>query len=174
VQVLFDAETLAARIAELATAIRNDLGDAPLVAVCVLKGSVLFTADLVRALGGDVEMEFLGVSSYAGTESTGQVRITHDLKASVRGRHVLIVEDIVDTGLTLSYLKATLAMREPASLHVVSLLDKPSRRTVDVHADYVGFPIEDRFVVGYGLDLDERYRNLPFVGVYEPAVDGDL
>lgn len=170
-KVLFDPDTLATRVGELGAEIRAELGDVPIVAVCVLKGSILFTADLVRAIGGDVRIEFLGVSSYEGTESTGHVRITHDLKTPVKGEHVLIVEDIVDTGLTLSYLHSALRVREPASLHVASLLDKPSRNSTGAKADFVGFTIEDRFVVGYGLDLDERYRNLPFVGIYEPGVD---
>jgi len=171
-KTLFDAATLDQRTQELGAQIRADYGDEAITAVCVLKGSVMFTADLVRAIGGDVRLEFLGVSSYVGTESTGQVRITHDLRDSVRGKHVLIVEDIVDTGLTLEYLIAALAMREPASLKVAALLSKPARRTVDVEADYCGFSIEDHFVVGYGLDLDERYRNQPWIGIYEPGVDG--
>ena len=123
-KTLFDAQTLKQRIDELGATIRADYGDEPITAVCVLKGSILFTADLVRAIGGDVRIEFLGVSSYSGTESTGQVRITHDLRDSVRGKHVLIVEDIVDTGLTLEYLLASMEMREPASLKVASLLSK--------------------------------------------------
>jgi hypoxanthine phosphoribosyltransferase len=170
-QVLFDADTLATRIEELGARIRADHGPVPIVAICVLKGSILFTADLIRAIGGDVRIEFLGVSSYHGTQSTGQVRITHDLRTSIEGQHVLVVEDIVDTGLTLEYLLKALAVRQPASLKVASLLDKPSRRKSSVQADYTGFVIEDRFVVGYGLDLDERYRNLPFVGIYEPGID---
>lgn len=147
------------------------MGPEPITAICVLKGSVLFASDLVRAIPGDVRLEFLGVSSYEGTESTGHVRITHDLKSSIAGKHCLVVEDIVDTGLTLHYLLAQLRAREPASLRVVSLLDKPARRTVPVAADYVGFTIEDEFVIGYGLDLDERYRNLSEVAVFEPEVD---
>ncbi|MFK7931357.1 MAG: hypoxanthine phosphoribosyltransferase [Myxococcota bacterium] len=171
-KTLFDASTLHNRIAELGAQIRADVGDEPIVAVCVLKGSILFTADLVRAIGGDVRIEFLGVSSYEGTESTGEVRITHDLRTHVQDTHLLVVEDIVDTGLTLSFLLKALAVRNPASLRVAALLDKPSRRTSGVQADYIGFTIEDQFVVGYGLDLDERYRNLPFVAIYEPDVDG--
>lgn len=171
-KVLFDADTLHQRIAELGREIRADHGDVPIVAICVLKGSILFTADLVRAIGGDVRIEFLGVSSYAGTESTGEVAITHDLRSAIAGAHVLVVEDIVDTGLTLSYLMGLLTARSPASLKIASLLDKPSRRTSEVTADYVGFTIEDQFVIGYGLDLDERFRNLPFVGIYEPDIDG--
>lgn len=166
-KVLFDADTLGSRIRTLGAQIRADHGEDPLVAVCVLKGSVLFAADLVRAIPGDVRLEFLGVSSYSGTESTGDVRITHDLRASVRGARVLIIEDIVDTGLTLDYLLRAFQVREPASLKVATLLDKPSRRRAPVVPDYTGFVIDDHFVVGFGLDLDERYRNLPFVGIYE-------
>lgn len=171
-KVLLDTESLNRRIAELGRTIREDHGDVPIVAICVLKGSVMFFADLARAIGGDVRLEFLGVSSYEGTTTTGEVRITHDLKGEVRGKHVLIAEDIVDTGLTLSFLLRALQVREPASLKVASLLDKPSRRTADVRADYVGFTIEDQFVIGYGLDLDERFRNLPYIAIYEPGIDG--
>jgi hypoxanthine phosphoribosyltransferase len=131
----------------------------------------MFLADLVRAIGGDVRIEFLGVSSYKGTESSGEVRITHDLKTSIEGRHVLIIEDIVDTGLTLQYLLRMLEVRRPLSLKVAALLSKPARRQSDVPVDYVGFSIEDHFVIGYGLDLDERFRNLAYVGIYEPGLD---
>jgi hypoxanthine phosphoribosyltransferase len=166
-RTMFSAEEIAARIAELGPAIRAASGDVPITAICVLKGSVLFAADLVRAIPGDVRLEFLGVSSYEGTASTGHVQITHDLRASIAGRHCLVVEDIVDTGLTLHYLLGQLRAREPASLRVASLLDKPSRRRVAVEPDFVGFTIPDAFVIGYGLDLDERYRNLPYVAIYE-------
>jgi len=165
--VLFDAPTLAERIQQLGKQIRADHADDAIIAVCVLKGSVMFAADLIRAIPGDVRFEFLGVSSYSGTESTGEVRITLDLRTSIRGARVLIIEDIVDTGLTLEYLLRALQVREPASLKVASLLDKPSRRRALVAPDYVGFVIEDHFVVGFGLDLDDRFRNLPFVAIYE-------
>lgn len=166
--VLLDAETLQTRITALGVEIREVYGpDVPIIAIGVLKGSIVFLADLVRTIDGPVELEFLGVSSYEGTRSTGQVRITHDLHGPIKGKHVLIVEDIVDTGLTLSYLREMLEMREPASLRVVALLDKPSRRTSPVQVEFTGFQIEDKFVVGYGLDLDERYRNLPYVGIYQ-------
>ena len=169
--ILIDQDTLATRITSLGREIREAHGeDASIVAICVLKGSVLFFADLVRAIGGDVRLEFLGVSSYEGTSSTGEVRITHDLRTEIRGRHVVVGEDIVDTGLTLSFLLKALRVRDPASLTVAALLDKPSKRTVDVHADHVGFSIDDHFVIGYGLDLDEKYRNLPFVAIYRPGV----
>ncbi|MFT4621663.1 MAG: hypoxanthine phosphoribosyltransferase [Myxococcota bacterium] len=161
---LIDAETIATRTAELGARIRADYAGKPLVCVGVLKGSVVFLADLVRHLDPTTRLEFLAVSSYSGTQSTGTVRITHDLKSDVSDCHVLIVEDIVDTGLTLSYLYKLLETRKPASLRIVTLLDKPSKRKVPVPVDYIGFKIEDRFVVGYGLDLDEEYRTLPFVG----------
>ena len=173
-KTLFSEDTLQQRIGELGKEIRSVYGDEPITAVCVLKGSFMFLADLVRAIGGDVQIEFLGVSSYKGTESSGEVRITHDLKASIEDQNVLIIEDIVDTGLTLEYLLRMLQVRRPKTLRVAALLDKPARRRVSVPVDYVGFSIEDRFVIGYGLDLDERYRNLPFVGIYEPGVDGDV
>jgi hypoxanthine phosphoribosyltransferase len=165
---LITPEQIAARIAEMGAQIREAVGDGPIVAVGVLKGSFLFLADLVRQIPGDVRIEFLGVASYHGTESSGVVRITHDLQTSVDGAHLLVVEDIVDTGLTLDFLLRTLECKGPASLHVAALLDKPSRRRVDVPVHFVGFTIPDAFVVGYGLDLDQRYRNLPYVGIYRP------
>ena len=165
---LIDEDALRSRIQELGKQIRADYGpDTPITAIGVLKGSIVFMSDLVRQIPGPVELEFLGVSSYEGTESTGQVRITHDLHGSIKDKHVLVVEDIVDTGLTLSYLRDLLSVREPASLKVVALLDKPSRRTSPVDVEYIGFEIPNAFVVGYGLDLDERYRNVPYVGLYE-------
>jgi hypoxanthine phosphoribosyltransferase len=166
VDVFIDEERIAARVAELGAQIRANYGDAPVLCIGVLKGSIMFLSDLMRAIPGHVECGFLGVSSYEGTESSGVVRITHDLRTSIEGKHVLIVEDIVDTGLTLEFLLETLSVRRPASLKVASLLDKPSRRKSNVRPDYVGFTIEDRFVVGYGLDLDEAYRNLPYVGLF--------
>ncbi|MEZ4240168.1 MAG: hypoxanthine phosphoribosyltransferase [Myxococcota bacterium] len=166
-KVLIDAERIAARVRELGAELRAACpADAQLVVVGVLKGSFLFMADLVRAIDGPLSCEFLGVSSYVGTESSGAVQITQDLRADVSGRHVLLVEDIVDTGLTLEYLRRTIQARNPASLRVVALLDKPSRRQVQVEVDLVGFEIPDLFVVGYGLDLDQLYRNLPYIGVF--------
>lgn len=165
---LLDSETLARRIAELGAEVRAAHGpDVPITCIAVLKGSVVFLADLIRAIPGPLEIEFLGVSSYEGTSSTGVVRITHDLHGSIEGKHCVIVEDILDTGLTLSFLRETLAVRNPASLKICTLLDKPSRRKVPVEAEFVGFQIPNAFVVGFGLDLDERYRNLPYVGIYE-------
>jgi hypoxanthine phosphoribosyltransferase len=166
---LIEEARIAARVRELGAQLRADHGDAAITLVAVLKGSFLFLADLARAIPGDVRVEFLGVASYhGGTESSGAVRITHDLRSPLEGRHVVLVEDIVDTGRTVDYLRRMLAVRNPASLRVASLLDKPSRREVPVEVDYVGFTIPDAFVVGYGLDLGELYRNLPYVAVYEP------
>lgn len=165
-ETLISAERIAARVAELGAGIRRGYpSDATLTAVGVLKGSFMFMADLVRALDGPVLVEFLGVSSYVGTRSSGAVQIIQDLRVDIAGKHVLLVEDIVDTGLTLDYLRRTLAARNPASLQVVALLDKPSRRQVEVTVDHVGFEIPDLFVAGYGLDFDQLHRNLPYVGV---------
>lgn len=166
-EVMFDAETLAARVAELGPIVRGWFGpDEVVTVVGVLKGSFLFMADLVRAIDGPVHCEFLGVASYEGTQSTGAVQVTHDLRSDIAGKHVVVVEDIVDTGLTLDYLLRTLRARGPASLRVVALLDKAEKREVEVPVDLVGFTIPDAFVVGYGLDLDQAYRNLPFIGVF--------
>jgi hypoxanthine phosphoribosyltransferase len=155
------------RVAELARAIREDHGaGTPVHLVAVLKGAFMFLADLIRAIEGPVTCDFIAVSSYgAGTTSSGEVRLTKDLDRSLEGRHVVIVEDIVDTGLTLSYLQDILRARDPRSLKTACLLSKPSRRKVDVKVEYIGFSIEDQFVVGYGLDFDERYRNLSYIGV---------
>ncbi len=168
-EVMISEERLRARVQEMAEQIRADIGAAPLTCIGVLKGSFVFMADLVRVLGGDMRCEFLGVSSYGGgTRSSGEVKITHDLRRSLEGQDVLIIEDIVDSGRTLSFLRRMLALREPRSLRCVSLLDKPSRREVEAVAEYVGFSIPDRFVVGYGLDFDGRFRNLPHIAVYDP------
>ena len=147
----------------------RDFGpDTPIHLVAVLKGAFMFLADLIRAIDGPVTCDFIAVSSYgSGTTSSGEVRLTKDLDRSLEGRDVIIVEDIVDTGLTLSYLQEILRAREPQSLRTACLLSKPSRRKVDVQVEYIGFTIEDRFVVGYGLDFDEQYRNLPYIGVLD-------
>ena len=168
-RVLIPEEKLRARIDELGAQIRSDFGDKPVTCVCVLKGSFIFAADLVRAIGGEVKCEVLGVSSYqGGTQSSGVVKITKDLSKPIEGQHVIIVEDIIDTGLTLHYLLEMLSVRKPKSLSVCTLLDKPANREVDMAADYVGFAIPDEFVVGFGLDFAELYRNLPYVAVYTP------
>lgn len=168
VESYLDATTIAARIAELGAEITAATADAkaPVVYICVLKGSFLFYADLLRQIPGDCNTAFLAVSSYeGGTSSTGAVRLTHDLTIDIEGRDVVIVEDIVDTGLTMAYLVDLLSARRPRSLRVCTLLHKPARKKVEVPLDFVGFTIEDVFVVGYGLDYDQRYRNLPFIGV---------
>lgn len=164
-EVLISEEVLRRRVSELAAEIR---GDAPsdLHLICVLKGAFIFLSDLVRAMPGRVSLDFMAVSSYAkGTTTSGEVRLLKDLDSSLEGRHVVIVEDIVDTGLTLHYLQEILRARGPRSLRTACLLSKPSRRQVDVKVEYIGFTIEDKFVVGYGLDLAEEYRNVPYIGV---------
>jgi len=166
VRVLFDEATLAARVSALGTHITRDYAGRPLTVLCVLKGASLFAADLVRAIALPLHLEFLGVASYGnGTTSSGEVRITSDTGTPLHDRDVLVVEDIVDTGLTLRFLLHAMAARGCRSVRTCALLDKPSRRVEPVTVDYTGFVVEDRFLVGYGLDHDERWRNLPFVGV---------
>jgi hypoxanthine phosphoribosyltransferase len=168
--VLIGADELQARIRELAAEISRDYADRDLLLIGVLKGAVFFLGDLMRQLTVSSECDFMAISSYgSGTESSGVVRILKDLDASIEGRNVLVVEDIVDSGLTLSYLLRTLEARGPKSLEVCALLTKPSRREVDLACRYVGFEIPNRFVIGYGLDYDERYRSLPFVAVLDEA-----
>jgi hypoxanthine phosphoribosyltransferase len=166
-QVLLDEESVSRRVAELGQAISADYQGKDLVLICVLKGGVAFLTDLMRQITVPHEIDFLAISSYGigVRETTGAVRLIMDLKASIEGRDVLIIEDIVDSGRTMEYLLRTLWARQPASLRVCTLLTKPSRREVDVPLDYIGFDIPDRFVLGYGLDLDEKYRNLPYVAV---------
>jgi len=166
VRVLFGEAALRARVAELGARIARDYAGRPLTVLCVLKGASLFAADLVRAIPLLLRLEFLGVASYgSGTSSSGEVRITSDTGTPLHDRDVLVVEDIVDTGLTLRFLLQALAARGCRSVRTCALLDKPSRRVEPVTVDYTGFEVEDLFLVGYGLDHDERYRNLPFVGV---------
>ena len=169
--VLITQEAIHARVVELAGEIRHDHGPGtPIHFVCVLKGAFMFLSDLMRAMKGEVTCDFIALSSYgSGTQSSGEVRLLKDLDRGLVGRDVVIVEDIVDTGLTLAYLQEILRAREPQSLRTACLLSKPSRRKVDVSVDYVGFTIEDRFVVGYGLDVDERYRHLPDIRVMDGA-----
>jgi hypoxanthine phosphoribosyltransferase len=166
--VLIGADELQLRISELAAEISRDYADRDLLLIGVLKGAVFFLGDLMRQLTVSSECDFMAISSYgSGTESSGVVRILKDLDASIEGRNVLVVEDIVDSGLTLSYLLRTLEARGPKSLEVCALLTKPSRREVDLACRYVGFEIPNRFVIGYGLDYGERYRSLPFVAVLD-------
>ena len=168
---LISAAAIATRIAGLAREIDQTLPPGPLTVVGVLRGAFIFMADLVRAIPREMTCDFLGVRSYGdATVSSGVVEITSDLAAPIANRHVLLVEDIVDTGLTLRHLLQLLATRGPASLHTCALLNKPSRRCTDVPVDFVGFEIPDRFVVGYGLDFDQRYRNLPYIGTIETAL----
>lgn len=164
-RVLIPAQTIAARVAELGRTIDKEIPEGPLVVVGVLRGAFVFMADLVRAIPRDVRCDFLGVRSYGdATETSGVVEITSDLSSPIVGKHVLLVEDIADTGLTIRYLQEILLARSPASLRLCALLSKPSRRRTEIALDYVGFEIDDAFVVGYGLDAGQRYRNLPFVG----------
>jgi hypoxanthine phosphoribosyltransferase len=167
-KVLISEEALQKRIDELAEEISRDYRDRKPVLVCVLKGAVMFVADLVRRLDFDLEMDFMAVSSYgSSTDSSGVVRILKDLDMDIKGRHVLIVEDIIDSGLTLRYLVKNLSSRSPASLEICTLLDKPSRRKAKLPCRYTGYEIENLFVVGYGLDCAEKGRNLPFIGVLD-------
>jgi hypoxanthine phosphoribosyltransferase len=168
VSTLLSTEQIAARVRELGAQITKDYEGRRLVLVSVLKGSFIFTADLCRAVDTQLRIEFLGVRSYGeGTSTSGVVQITQDLSKPIEGEDVLIVEDIVDTGLTIAHLLELFRTRHPASIKVCSLLHKPARTKIEVPIDYLGFTIEDRFVVGYGLDWAERYRNLPFIGVVE-------
>lgn len=162
---LLDSQTIASRVEALGAHISKDYEGKDLIIVPVLKGSFMFVADLARHITIPMEIDFLGLRSYSGTKSTGVVQITSDLSKPVEGKHILVVEDIVDTGLTMKYLLENLTTRGPASVRVASLLHKPARSTVKVPIDYLGFTIEDVFVVGYGLDYDGKYRNLPFVGI---------
>ena len=165
-KVLIDHEQIQARVRELGAQITEDYRGQDLLLLCILKGGIVFLTDLMRHIAIPHEIEFMAISSYgAATESSGIVRIVMDLATSIQGRNVLIVEDIVDTGTTLAYVKDMLQTRGPRSLRVCTLLNKPERRQVDVVLDYVGFDIPNEFVIGYGLDFNEHYRNLPFVGV---------
>jgi hypoxanthine phosphoribosyltransferase len=167
-EVLIDQDTLAGRVAELGAEVSADYEGRDLLLIGVLKGAVFFMADLMRHLTVPCEVDFMAISSYGdATDSSGIVRILKDLDINIEGRDVLVVEDIIDSGLTLSYLIRNLESREPSSLEVCALLTKPSRREIDVPVRYVGFEIPNKFVVGYGLDFGERYRNLPYVGVLD-------
>src|SRR6202158_3151923 len=164
-EILLSEAQIQKRVSELAVEIRRDFPD-DLHVIAVLKGAFIFLSDLIRHMPGHVSLDFMAVSSYAkGTTTSGEVRLLKDLDTALAGRNVLIVEDIVDTGLTLAYLQDVLRNRNPKSLRTACLLSKPSRRKTDVKVEYIGFTIEDRFVVGYGLDYDERYRNLPHIAV---------
>lgn len=170
-RMLVSEDELKNKVAEMGRKISQDYQGKRLVVIGVLKGSVVFMADLIRQITVPVEMDFMAVSSYgAGVKTSGVVKILKDLDRPIEGCHVLVVEDILDSGMTLSYLTELLRDRGPASVRIATLLDKPDRRQVDIKPDYVGFAIPDEFVVGYGLDYAELYRNLPYVGVLSPSV----
>ncbi|MFA4136927.1 MULTISPECIES: hypoxanthine phosphoribosyltransferase [unclassified Brevibacillus] len=170
-KILLSEEDIAVKVQELGKTLAAEYKDKNPLVICVLKGAVVFMADLIRHMDIPCEMDFMAVSSYgSGTESSGMVKILKDLDTSVENRHVLVVEDIMDSGLTLSRLVELLRHREAASVKVVTLLNKPERRKVDISPDYKGYDVPDEFVVGYGLDYSEHYRNLPYIGVLKPEV----
>jgi len=168
IEVLIPADKIQARIAEMGAEINRDYEGRSLVLIGVLKGSFMFMADLVRHIKLPVRLEFVGTRSYEGTTTSGQVQLTKDLDKPIEGLDVLLVEDIIDTGLTLNYLLSIFRQRSPRSLRTVAFLDKPSRRKIEVRGDYIGFTIEDKFVIGYGLDLDQQYRNLKDLCILVP------
>lgn len=168
IEVMLSEEQIAAKVTELAKQIEKDFAGEELLVVGILKGASVFVSDLIRKIDLDVNIDFMSVSSYgSGTESSGVVKILKDLDVNIEGKNVLIVEDIIDSGLTLSNLVAALQTRNPKALKLCTLLDKPQRRTVNIPVDYVGFIIEDKFIVGYGIDWAEKYRNLPYIGIVE-------
>ena len=169
-RILLTRDEIEDKVSEIGRRITEDFRDKDPIFVGVLKGCFIFMADLMRHVDIKCSMDFMAVSSYSGTSSTGAVKINKDLSQDIEGRHVIIVEDILDSGVTLSYLKRYLMGRKPASINIVTLLDKPARRKADVYADYSCFEVPDAFVVGYGLDYNEHYRNLPYIGVLKPEV----
>ena len=169
-RVLISEEELEAAVAEMGRKISADYADKDPIFIGVLKGCFIFMADLMRHVNISCSMDFMAVSSYSGTTSTGAVKINKDLSEIIEGRHLILVEDILDSGVTLNYLKNYLMVRKPASIAVATLMDKPARRKADIYADYSYFEIPDAFVVGYGLDYNERYRNLPYIGVLKPEI----
>ena len=169
-RILISEEEIQKKVAEMGKKISEDFRDKDPLFVGVLKGCFIFMADLMRYVDIRCSMDFMAVSSYSGTSSTGAVKINKDLSEDIEGRHVIIVEDILDSGVTLNYLKNFLMVRKPASISIATLMDKPARRKADVYADYSCFEIPDAFVVGYGLDYNERYRNLPYIGVLKSEI----
>ena len=167
INVLINKAKLEKRIEELARQIEKDYKGKEIVFVGILKGSVIFMSELAKNMKRSVEMDFMDVSSYHGTESTGNVIINKDIRNSIEGKNVIIVEDIIDTGRTLTYVLEHLKQKNPKSVKIVTMLSKPSRRVLELNVDYIGFSIEDKFVVGYGLDYNEKYRNLPYIGYIE-------
>lgn len=164
INTLISEEELQKRVKEMAKQISEDYKGKDITFICILKGSVFFTVDLAKNIPSNVKLEFIRVSSYHGTESTGKIELKLDLKEDIEGKDVIIIEDIVDTGRTLSYLKEHLKTKKPKSLKICTLLDKKERRVCEIEPEYVGFNIPDKFVLGYGLDVDELYRNLPYIG----------
>lgn len=168
IRVMIPEEEVDAKIKELAAQITKDYAGKEVHLVCILKGSIFFTCELAKRIDLPVTLDFMSVSSYGdGTESTGRIKMVKDLDENIEGKDVIVIEDIIDTGRTLSHLMEVLKVRKPATLKLCTLLDKPSRRVVDVKVDYTGFEIPDEFVVGYGLDFAQKYRNLPYIGVVE-------
>ena len=169
-RILISAEEIEAKVAEVGKRITADFRDKDPIFVGVLKGCFIFMADLMRHVDIKCSMDFMAVSSYSGTSSTGAVKINKDLSEDIGGRHIILVEDILDSGVTLNYLKNYLLVRQPASITIATLMDKPSRRKADIYADYSCFEVPDAFVVGYGLDYNEHYRNLPYIGILKPEI----
>lgn len=169
-RILISEEEIQKKVSEMGKKISDDFREKDPLFVGVLKGCFIFMADLMRYVDIRCSMDFMAVSSYSGTSSTGAVKINKDLSEDIEGRHIIIVEDILDSGVTLSYLKQYLMVRKPASVSIATLMDKPARRKADIYADYSCFEIPDAFVVGYGLDYNERYRNLPYIGVLKPEI----
>ena len=167
IKVLFDEKNLQDRIKEIAKKIDNEYDGEEIIVVSVLKGAVIFTVDLVKNMKTPLELEFVQISSYKGTESTGNIIVKKDLEKDIEGKNILIVEDIVDSGRSLKYLKEYFLSKNPKSVKIVVLLDKKERREVNINVDYVGYEIPNKFVVGYGLDIDEKLRNLPYIGYIE-------
>lgn len=169
-KVLYTEEQIRARTKELAKKIAEDYAGESIVMVCILRGSCIFFAELVKHIPNYVELEFITVSSYSNTNTSGEVRLIADISKPIQGENVLIVEDIIDTGYTLNYLKRLLLARNPKSLKVATLLDKPSRRLIECEGDYIGFEVPNEFVVGYGLDFEQKYRNYPHIGVLKKEI----
>ncbi|MCR5136425.1 MAG: hypoxanthine phosphoribosyltransferase [Oscillospiraceae bacterium] len=169
-RVLLSEEEIKDKVRIIGRQISEDFSDRNPIFIGVLKGCFIFMADLMRNVDIRCSMDFMAVSSYSGTNSTGAVKINKDLNQDIGGRHLILVEDILDSGMTLNYLKNYLAVRRPASIHIATLLDKPARRKADIYADYSCFEVPDAFVVGYGLDYNESYRNLPYIGILKPEI----
>ena len=169
-RILLSEEEIHAKVREVGAAISRDYADKDPIFVGVLKGCFIFMADLMQNVDISCSMDFMAVSSYSGTSSTGAVKINKDLSEDIAGRHLILVEDILDSGVTLNYLKSYLTVRQPASIRIATLLDKPARRRAPIAADYSCFEVPDAFVVGYGLDYNERYRNLPYIGILKPEI----